>query len=207
VRLPAPPLLLITDRRQAGRRFGEIFEAAFKAGCRWASVREKDLPPDAQISLLQRLRPVARRHGARLILHGDGALAKAGGADGVHLAAGRDPALTRKALGPELLIGISIHSVEDAQQLDPAVLDYAIAGPVFETPSKPGYGPSLGHAGLREITQATSVPVLAVGGISAETASDAMRAGAAGLAVMGGIMRAADPAIEVQVLLSRLLAP
>jgi thiamine-phosphate pyrophosphorylase len=206
VRLPDPKLLLITDRRQASRTLGDIVEAAFRAGCRWASLREKDLPRDAQIALLQRLRPLAHRYGARLMLHGDPATARDGGADGVHLAAGRDPAVARNALGADALIGISVHGIEDAKAIDPGVVDYAIAGPVFETPSKPGYGPALGHTGLRDIALATPVPVIAVGGISAETAADALRAGAAGLAAMGGLMRAADPAVEVQILLSRLVA-
>src|SRR5690606_22096336 len=96
------------------------------------------------------------------------------------------------------------HSPDEARQLDPAHVDYAVAGPVFATPSKPGYGPSLGHTGLREITEASAVPVLAIGGISRATAPEVLRAGAAGLAVMGGVMRATDPAAEVQELLSVL---
>jgi thiamine-phosphate pyrophosphorylase len=198
--LPQPPLLVVTDRRQARRALGEILEAAFAAGCRWASLRDKDLPPDARVALLGRLRPVARAYGARLTLHGDSALAREAGADGVHLAAGRDPARARKVLGADALIGISVHSPEEAAQLDPAIVDYAVVGAVFATPSKPGYGP-IGLSGLRAIVQATQVPVIAIGGIGALTAGDALRAGAHGLAVMGGVMRATDPAVETKAVL------
>lgn len=201
--LPAPPLVVVTDRRQARGSLGDILQAAFAAGCRWASLREKDLPPDAQVSLLQRLIPIARAHGARLTLHGDAAIAKEAGADGVHLSAGRDPALARKLLGRAALIGVSLHTAEEAAQLDPGTVDYAIAGAVFATPSKPGYGP-IGLSGLRTIAEASRVPVIAIGGIGALTAPDALRAGARGLATMGGLMRAPDPSAEVTALLQAM---
>lgn len=199
--LPDPPLLLVTDRRQARHALGDLLDAAFSVGCRWASLREKDLPGDAQIALLRRLIPIARRHGARMTLHGEIALARAAGADGVHLPAGRDPSAARKVLGSEAVVGVSVHSAEEAAALDPAEVDYVVAGSVFETPSKPGYGP-IGLGGLRTIAQASRVPVLAIGGVSAKTAPDALAAGAAGVAVMGGPMRAADPAAEVKSLLA-----
>lgn len=201
MRLPQPPLLVVTDRRQARHALGEILQAAFAAGCRWASVREKNLPLDAQVALLQRLRPIARAYGARLTVHGDSGLAKAAGADGVHLAAGRDAALARKLLGPAALVGISVHSAEEAARLDPAVVDYAVVGAVFATPSKPGYGP-IGLSGLRAIAEATEVPVIAIGGVSPASANDALRAGARGLAIMGGLMRAKDPGAETRAVLN-----
>ncbi len=106
----------------------EIVGAALAAGCRWVSVREKDLPEDDQIALVRMLLPMARRNGARLTLHGDAALAEAAGADGVHLSAGGDAAASRALLGPDKLIGVSIHTVTEAAAVDPAVADYAIAG-------------------------------------------------------------------------------
>ena len=76
MRLPAPPLLLITDRQQARMPLEDILAASFAGGCRWASVREKDLPPGEQVALAQRLRVVARDWNAWLTLHGDPALAR-----------------------------------------------------------------------------------------------------------------------------------
>jgi len=204
VRLPDPPLLLITDRKQAVRPLPEIFEAAFAAGCRWASLREKDLPVAEQIAIAQDLLPLARRYKARLSLHGEAAAAKAAGTDGVHLSAGGDAAAARSLLGPHAVIGISIHTVHEAAKLDAAVLDYAIAGPVFPTVSKPGFGPVLGEKGLAAIIHAAPIPVLAIGGISAISAARMTALGAAGVAVMGAIMRAADPAKEVRGLIEHL---
>jgi thiamine-phosphate pyrophosphorylase len=206
VKLPDPPLLLVTDRRQARRPLVEVVGAALVAGCRWVSVREKDLPEEEQIALARMLMPMARRHGARLMVHGDAALAKACGADGVHLPSGSDLAAARALLGADKLVGVSIHIVTEAEALDPTVIDYAIAGPAFETASKPGYGPEIGRKGLAEIARASRVPVLAIGGLNAVRAAEVLAVGPVGIAVMGGIMRASDPGQEVRALMATVVA-
>jgi len=202
VKLPDPPLLLITDRRQTLLPLADVVSAALATGCRWISVREKDLSEVDQVALARVLLSIARRHGACLTLHGDAALAKACGADGVHLPAGSDPIASRAMLGPAKLIGLSLHTVTEAAAIDPDVVDYAIAGPIFETPSKPGYGPGIGRKGLVDIARAASVPVLAIGGLNATRAAEVLAAGPVGIAVMGGVMRAADPGQEVRALLA-----
>ena len=202
MRLPHPPLLLVTDRRQARKPLVEIVGAALAAGCRWVSVREKDLPEEDQIALVRMLLPMARRNGARLTLHGDAALAKAAGADGVHLSAHGDAAASRQLLGPDKLIGVSIHTATEAAAVDPAVADYAIAGPAYETASKPGYGPEIGRKGLADLARSTRVPLVAIGGLNAMRAAEVLAVGVAGIAVMGSIMRAADPGVETKALLA-----
>jgi thiamine-phosphate pyrophosphorylase len=204
VQLPDPPLLLVTDRRQARRPLKDIVAEALRAGCRWVSLREKDLPQDEQILLARTLAPLARAHGAKLTLHGEAALAELAGADGVHLPAGVDPVASRTLVGAGKLMGVSIHTVTEAEAIDPAVVDYALAGPAFETASKPGYGPEIGRKGLAEIARAARVPVLAIGGINTARVGELIAAGAAGVAVMGGVMRAADPAQEVGALIATL---
>ena len=202
--LPDPPLLLVTDRRQARLPLADVVAAALAAGCRWVSLREKDLSEDDQLALAGTLLRLTRRHGARLSLHGEAELAKACGVDGVHLPAGSDPGAARKLLGQGRLIGVSIHTVTEADALDPAAIDYAIAGPAFETPSKPGYGPEIGRKGLAEIAAAARVPILAIGGLNATRAAEVIAAGPVGIAVMGGVMRSTDPGREVRGLLSVL---
>src|SRR5580700_5230250 len=184
VNLPDPPLLLVTDRHQARLPLTEVVTAALVAGCRWVSMREKDLSADDQIALARTLLPAARRHGARLTVHGDAALAKAWGAD--------------------KLIGVSIHTVTEAEAIDPGTVVYAIAGPAFETASKPGYGPEIGRKGLAEIARAARVPLLAIGGINTLRIAEVIAAGCAGVAVMGGVMRAVDPGLEVGALVATL---
>jgi thiamine-phosphate pyrophosphorylase len=204
VKLPDPPLLVVTDRRQARRPLAAIAGAALAAGCRWISLREKDLPDDEQILLARSLLPQARRHGACLTLHGEAAMARLAGTDGVHLPSGSDPSAARALIGPEKLLGVSIHTVTEAEAIDPGVVDYALAGPAFETVSKPGYGPEIGRKGLFEIARAAPVPLLAIGGINTLRVAEVIAAGCAGVAVMGGVMRAADPGREVGVLVATL---
>jgi thiamine-phosphate pyrophosphorylase len=202
--VPQPPLLLVTDRRQALRSLEAVVTAAVGAGCRWVSVREKDLPVDEQILLARSLLPLVRAQGGKLLLHGEASLAKDAGVDGVHLPSGRDAAAARAVLGPGKILGLSIHTVTEAEEIDPALIDYALAGPAFETPSKPGYGPEIGRKGLADIAQASRVPVLAIGGINAARIAEVLASGAAGVAVMGGVMRASDPAQEMRALLASL---
>jgi len=168
------------------------------------SVREKDLPGDDQILLGRSLARMAHAHGATLTLHGEPMLAKAAGLDGVHLPSGSDAAAARHLLGPGKLVGVSIHTVTEAEAIAPAFVDYAVAGPAFETASKPGYGPEIGGKVLFEIARAAPVPVLAIGGINASRLGEFIAAGAAGVAVMGSVMRAVDPAQEIRVLIATL---
>jgi thiamine-phosphate pyrophosphorylase len=202
--VPAPPLLLVTDRRQARHPLREVVAAALAAGCRWVSVREKDLPPDEQILLARSLLPLAHASGAKLMLHGEARLAMGAGADGVHLPSGSNLATARALIGRNKLLGVSIHTVTEAEAIDPAHIDYVLAGPAFETASKPGYGPEIGRKGLAEIARACRVPVLAIGGINAARLGELIAAGAAGVAVMGGVMRASDPGREVAALIATL---
>jgi len=204
LKIPDPPLLVVTDRSQARQPLDEIVTAALKAGCRWMSLREKDLADVDLILLARGLLPLTRSADAFLLLHGEASLAKLAGVDGVHLPAGADTAIARALLGPEKLIGVSIHTVVEAEAVDERSADYALAGPAFETSSKPGYGPEIGRKGLAEIARAARVPVLAIGGIHATRVGELVAAGAAGVAVMGGVMRAADPAQEVGGLIASL---
>jgi len=204
VKLPFPPLLLVTDRRQARLSLEEVVTRACAAGCRWVSLREKDLPADEQIAAARSLLPIALRHGAQLTLHGDVDLARAAGLDGAHLSAHGDAAAARATLGPRALIGISIHGAVEATTLDPAVVDYAVAGPAYLTASKPGYGPALGPDGVAAICRGAKVPIIAIGGIEADNARTVLTAGAAGIAAMGSVMRADEPGRIIKDLLGAL---
>ncbi|MEA1675330.1 thiamine phosphate synthase [Nitrospirillum sp. BR 11163] len=189
--LPVPPLLIITDRRQAFLPLPRLLDRVFAAGCRWASVREKDLAPQDRLDLVRRLVPIARHHGALLTVHGD--VAAAALCDGVHLGAGGDVAAARARLGAQALVGLSRH--HPGEGLGGA--DYATLSPIFETASKPGYGPALGPRALSRLPGA-----LALGGITPANAAEVRAAGAAGLAVMGTVMRASDPGAVVRDLLA-----
>ncbi len=198
--LPVPPVLVITDRHQAKQPLEEIAAALFAGGCRWLSLREKDLPGAERRALLQRLVVSANDCGATVTVHDDLDAAAALGI-GIHLPAQGSVADARRVLGPDALVGISAHSIEDIAEVAGSGADYATLSPIFPTSSKPGYGPALG---VDILSRATNPPLLALGGVDASNAASCVAAGAAGVAVMGEAMRAADPRGFMADLLSRL---
>ncbi|MFO0995042.1 MAG: thiamine phosphate synthase [Alphaproteobacteria bacterium] len=200
--LPTPPLLLITDRTQARHPLAAIARAAFRAGCRWLSLREKDLAPDARLALLAELVALARPYRAHIMVHGDIAAAAAAGAAGVHLPSGGSVEEARMRLGAEALIGLSTHTGDEVSAAARAGADYVTLSPIFATASKPGYGPALGLDALARARQGAAVPILALGGITAANAAACLEAGAAGLAVMGTVMAAQDPEAAMAAILA-----
>ncbi len=204
--LPLPPLLIITDRQQATLPLETVAERVFAAGCRWISLREKDLDPTERLDLLRRLVSLGRRHRARVFVHDDIESAHTAGAHGLHLPAGGSPRAARQRLGLHALIGISTHSVAEIREAQTAGADYVTLSPIFESASKPDYGPPLGLAVLTEAAQ-IDIPVLALGGVTAANAGDCLAAGASGLAVMGPIMRADDPQAEAARILAAAAGP
>jgi thiamine-phosphate pyrophosphorylase len=203
MKLPVPPLLVISDRRQARRPIEEIAEAAFAGGCRWFSLREKDLPPEERRALLRAVVALGRRCGARVTAHDDIEGVVMTDADGVHLPSGASPGAARARL-PDALIGASAHSAEEAAALLSAGADYVTVSPVFVTASKPGYGPALGLNGLARAAEKAGGPVIALGGITAATAERCLAAGAHGIAVMGEVMRARDPRAATETILAAI---
>lgn len=111
-------------------------------------------------------------------------------------------ARARALLGDAALIGISVHGAAELPRA--AAADYVVVGPAGETASKPGYGPPLGAAGIGALARATPVPVIAIGGVDCGNLRPFLQAGAAGAAVMGGVMRARDPGGEVRALLTAM---
>ncbi len=201
--LPVPPLLVISDRAQARRPIEEIAAAVLDGGCRWFSLREKDLPADARCRLLAALVALGHRYGAVVTVHDDVEAAIAAGADGVHLPGGAIVEPVRARL-PAALIGASAHSPTEAAAALRAGADYVTLSPVFPSASKPGYGPALGLDGLAKLVAEVPGAVVALGGVTAANAAACRRAGAAGVAVMGEAMRAADPRKAVENILRAL---
>ena len=201
--LSAPPVLVITDRQQAHIPLEDVAEALFAGGCRWLSLREKDMQAADRLALLRRLVARAARWQAVVIVHDDLDAAVAAGAAGIHLPAGGDPAGARRRLGVSAFVGQSAHDVAEVTRAADAGADYVTLSPIFVTASKPGYGPALG---LDILGQPWPMPVLALGGIDERNAPACVRAGATGIAVMGEAMRAPDPQAFMAGLLVRMRA-
>ena len=205
--LPAR-LLVVTERSAtddpeiAARQLLETLDRLLAAGIRWVWFRERDLAPDARLVLGRRVAERVRVHRGTLTVGGDAALAAALEAQGVHLPGGSTPSDFARARGllPNGLVGVSAHSVPEVEAAARAGADYATVSPIFPSASKPGYGPALGVAALTRAA-ASGLPVIALGGITTERAPGCRTAGAAGVAVMGPLMRGPNRVEQARIFL------
>ena len=126
----------------------------------------------------------ARGSATRVLVNDRADVARASGCDGVHLTTrSLEASAVRRAFGEEFLIGISAHTLREARAARAGGADFAVFGPVFETPSKAAYGPPVGLEKLSEAAHALKpFPLLALGGITRETAALALEQGASGIA-------------------------
>jgi thiamine-phosphate pyrophosphorylase len=177
-----PPLLVVTDADQTGARpLIEIVTQSIAGGARAVWLRDKQLLHQARADLATALVEQLEAVGGVLIVSSDHTLA----GHGIHLAAGDLlPAQITKWYGR------SCHSRDDVSRARAEGCSYATLSPVFSSASKPGYGPALGTAALRGLP----LPTWALGGVDATNVGECLANGAAGVAVMGAVMRAHDPA-------------
>jgi len=202
--MAAPSLLLITDRNNTALPLGDVVGEALAAGCRWIMVREKDLATADLVPVIEPIAAAAKACGATVSVNRDYTAASICGVRAVHLPQGEPVSAIRRVMGADTLIGVSAHSAEEAILAVSEGANYVTASPVFPTESKPGYGPALGIEGLAAIVAAAGAPVLALGGVTAENAAQCIRAGAAGIAVMGTVMRSPTPGRAVAGLIAAL---
>jgi thiamine-phosphate pyrophosphorylase len=184
-----------------------VVAAGLAAGLRLVQYRAKagDVPDDrCRFAQASALRQLCHRHGALFLVNDRIDLALAVGADGVHLGQGDlPPAVARRLLGPERLIGRSTHGLEDLRQAVADGCDYVGVGPVEATPTKPGREP----VGLAYVSQAAAecpLPFFAIGGIDLANLAAVRLAGAERVAVVRAITRAEDPGAAAAALLAEL---
>ena len=173
----------ITDRHPLGGVEALVTNIARRLdeGMAMIQLRERDLPVRDQLALARRVRALANPHGTKILINDRLDVALAAGLDGVHLR-GDAPSLAElRAFVPSgFLFGVSCHSLDDVRRA--ATADFVVLGPVFESFSKPGYGPAIG---LDSLAQASRImPVYALGGITAGNAQACIDAGAAGVAAI-----------------------
>ena len=192
-RLERARLYLVIEAEPAGRPLERLVRAALGGGVDIVQLRDKRASDEAIVAAGRRLRSLCDAQGALLIVNDRPDLALACGADGVHV--GQDDAPVeevRRAVGDELLIGLSTHSPAQIAAAEQSVADYLGVGPVHETATKPGLAP-VGEGLVRHAAAHATKPFFAIGGIDAGNAAAAVAAGARRIAVVRAIRDAADP--------------
>ena len=199
-------LYLVTDRSALpATSIQDVVESCLAAGLKAVQLREKDLAVRDLLGLAHTLRDSTRRHGARLLINDRADVALAVGADGVQRAGTSLPVSALRAISPPgFLIGASVHAVDEARTAESDGADFLLFGPVYETPSKRRYGAPQGIAALERVTSAVGKPVFGVGGVTPARVAEVVRAGAAGVAVIGAILGAERPAYAVKAFLDAL---
>ncbi len=179
---------LITDLKRIGKnRFLSAVEEALQGGVRALQIREKDLNPNDLLALALEVKPLVQRYHAKLFINDRADIAVMAGADGVHLTETSIQAREVKNSFPDLIVGVSTHSIEGARRAETQGADFITFSPIYETPSKANYGPPQGLDLLRQATQAVRLPVLALGGITLHRVPECLEQGAFGVAVISGI--------------------
>ena len=188
-------LYVVTDRQLVGGRpLRGVVEAALRGGARAFQLREKDLSPRQLYPLAMEMRQLTQTYGARLLINDRVDVALAVDADGVHLTTTSLPAsIARQVLGPGRLIGVSTHTLPEAQTAAAEGADFVVFGPVFYTPSKAPYGAPVGLDALRATRAAVNLPILAIGGVKKANLDQVLAAGADGIAVISAVISADDP--------------
>jgi thiamine-phosphate pyrophosphorylase len=174
------------------RQILEQVSAAVAAGIELIQLREKRLTARVLFELSEQSAALTRGSATRLLVNDRADVAAAAGADGVHLTTQSiDTATIRRTFGENFLIGVSTHSLAEAEVAKEDGADFVVFGPVFATPSKENYGPPAGLAKLEGVAkQLAPFPVLALGGVDVTNARDCLRSGASGIA---GISLFEDP--------------
>jgi thiamine-phosphate pyrophosphorylase len=188
-------LYLVTDRTLCGHRtIDEVVFMALQGGAACIQLREKDISTRAFVEEAQRIKAMMVPFQASLIINDRIDVALAIGADGVHVGQGDMPCeIARKLLGPSAIIGLSVETWEDVEKARTLDVDYLGVSPVFMTPTKIDTKGHWGLEGLNRIRAATGHPLVAIGGLNASNAKDAIRAGADSIAVVSAICAAPDP--------------
>jgi thiamine-phosphate pyrophosphorylase len=204
-RLARARLYVVTDARTRQQDLAEFLDAILEAGADIVQLREKDAEARDVMRWAEPFSEAAERQGALFIVNDRADVALAAQADGIQR--------THASLSVEDLqvvadkrvrVGASVHSVAEAQAAQEAGAEWIFFGPVYDTPSKRRYGAPQGLASLTGVTRNVSIPVIAIGGITAERVAEVRHAGAAGVAVISAILASPSPADATRRFLSAL---
>jgi len=188
-----PRVYAITDREMTGLPHAEQVRRLAAGGIRLIQLRDKTASPREFYRAAQQAMRVAREVGVNLIINDRVDIALSVDADGVHV--GQDdlpPEKVRALVGDGKIVGFSTHSIEQAIAADSLPVDYIAIGPIFPTMTKRDHEPVVGLDLVRQVRHTIGRPLVAIGGISLETAAKVVQAGADTVAVITGLLKAED---------------
>ncbi|BBD08564.1 thiamine phosphate synthase [Desulfovibrio ferrophilus] len=199
---------LVTDTALCGSRgVPETARLAVKGGATVIQVRDKNASTSEFIALAKAVQTAITGTDAKLIINDNVEVARAIGADGIHIGQSDLPYHEARAImGPEAIIGLSVETMEQVIQAEGWGVDYMGISPVFDTPTKTDTAAAWGLDGLALARHATSRPLVGIGGIGPDNAADVIRAGANGVAVVSAICAAQDPEAAARNLLDQVRA-
>jgi thiamine-phosphate pyrophosphorylase len=199
-------LYLVTRREALGiEEFLSVIHAAVNGGVTVVQLREKEASARETIHLGKKLIMLLKPLGVPLIINDRVDIAHAIGADGVHLGqSDLSVSEARAILGKKAMIGISVESLQQAQNAMVEDLDYLAASPIFHTKTKTDCAEPWGLNGLKQLCTATKYPVVAIGGINETNVRDVMDCGASGVALVSAIFDAACPRSAARTVIQRM---
>ncbi|MDQ6981112.1 MAG: thiamine phosphate synthase [Ghiorsea sp.] len=191
--IPPIKLLLLSDSKRftTQQTMLDCMEQAIQGGVDTIVLREKHLDSAKLLSLASKLRIITNKYNTRLMIHSQADIAKAVGADGVHVDAKSIPEITdiKIWLGAGFLVSASCHNTQELADAEQQGVDFALLSPVFPTQSHPG-APTLGADKFLSLAAHVHMPVIALGGIEPDVLKHLQ---GHGVATMGGILNAQDP--------------
>ena len=198
VRLAAGGLCVLLTESLCRRPWQEVLHAVLAGGAAAVQVREKGMPDGQLLARARETSRAAHEAGAIAIVNDRPDIAVLAAADGVHVGQGDlAPNEARRIVGPDRIVGVSTHSLAQALAAAEAGADYIGCGPMFQSTTKPQEvipGPTL----AAEVVRLVGLPVMAIGGITTESAPQVLAAGVRWLAVSSVVCSAADPEAETR---------
>ena len=190
-----PPLYAILDPSLISRPIVPLAENLAGAGVQLMQLRDKHAGGGRFFAQSRELAAALGPRGVRFIVNDRPDVAVLAKSGGVHVGQDDLPVEeARSVVGSGAWVGVSTHNIEQFRSANATSADYIAVGPIFPTASKENPDPVVGLALLREVRQLTAKPIVAIGGITLETAADVYRAGADSVAVIRDLLAGEDPA-------------
>lgn len=186
-------LYVVTDRRWLnGRLLSDCVEEAVRGGATFVQLREKEMGRNEFLREAVELREICHKMCVPFVVNDDVEIAVLSGADGVHVGqSDMEASAVRDKIGPGAILGVSATTVSEALRAERCGADYIGVGAIFKTGTKSDAA-DVSPSTLREICDSVKIPVVAIGGITAENVSQLAGTGIAGIAVVGAIFAQMD---------------